>query len=34
VGNRPVCFFEKSSRPSTVISNTPATPGTSSTSAP
>jgi len=34
VGNRPVCFFEKASRPSTVISNTPPTPGTNSTSAP
>ena len=34
VGNRPVCFFEKASLPSTVISNTPPTPGTNSTSAP
>lgn len=33
-GNRPSCFFENASRPSTVISNTPATPLTSSTSAP
>jgi hypothetical protein len=34
VGNRPVAFFENNKRPSTVISNTPATPGTNSTSAP
>ena len=33
-GNRPSCFLEKASLPSTVISNTPATPFTSSTSAP
>ena len=31
-GNRPSCFFEKTSLPSMVISNTPATPLTSSTS--
>src|ERR1041384_2856755 len=29
VGHRPVCFFEKASRASTVISNTPPTPGRS-----
>ena len=33
-GNRPSCFLENARRPSTVISNTPATPLTSSTSAP
>jgi len=34
VGKRPVAFFEKANRPSTVISKTPPTPGTNSTSAP
>ncbi len=33
-GKRPNCFLENASFPSTVISNTPATPFTSSTSAP
>jgi hypothetical protein len=33
-GKRPSCFFEKASLPSTVISNTPLVPLTSSTSAP
>ena len=34
VGKRPVCFLEYFSTPSTVMSSTPATPGTNSTSAP